>query len=184
LINSKFCCIIGDYESLLVLLERPPVYCPSQSPRTIQLLVSFKRNEKDSILYDHTGAVVRPFTNKSQVLDIFGTPVLCDGGWNSPSNVEQLLTMVGNVHSARGQRGGYETSCQDCWDLENDGIHTHGCRVHRQGLRLWSQGNPCRSTIIELVTSKNNLHAATYTAHGDIAFTPEEFLDKRRTSLL
>jgi hypothetical protein len=118
--------------------------------------------------------------NQSQVMDIFGMPVICDGGWNSPSNVEQLLTMVGNTHSARGQRGGYETSCEDCWNLERDGIHSHGCRVHRQGLRLWSQGNPCRSTIIELVTAKNNLHAATYTAHGDIAFTPDEFLDKRR----
>ena len=111
--------------------------------------------------------------------DVFGFPIICDGGWNSPSNIEQFITMVGNLHIARGQRDSFLDHCEQCRVLENNGTHNHGCIQHRGGLRLFRTGNPCKIEIMEAVSARNNIDALTYTTQGDIAFTPMEVLDKR-----
>jgi hypothetical protein len=106
--------------------------------------------------------------------------MLCNEGWFSPSNVDQLITMVGKTHVARGQRGPFKDSCEECWLLENTGEHSHGCVYHRSDISLWKTGNPCKSTIMEVVNAQNQILLKTYIPRADLALYPDEFVDKRR----
>lgn len=62
-----FCSHIGDYESLLMLLPKPPnEFCPSMKPESIALFISYKRGEKGTPLTDDDG---------NHVSDVFGHPM-------------------------------------------------------------------------------------------------------------
>lgn len=58
---------IGDYESLLMLLPKPPnEFCPSMKPESIALFISYKRGEKGTPLTDVDG---------NHVSDVFRHPM-------------------------------------------------------------------------------------------------------------
>ncbi|KAH9097852.1 hypothetical protein LEN26_016941 [Aphanomyces euteiches] len=68
-----FCSLVGDYNSLLILLECPPEpFCPSMSPSSIVDFIRFKRQEKGAPFF-------RQGSNQ-QCMDVFGNPVVCMGG--------------------------------------------------------------------------------------------------------
>ncbi|KAJ3073776.1 Nuclear control of ATPase protein 2 [Podochytrium sp. JEL0797] len=72
-----FCTLIGDWESMLTLLDnKVEPFCPSMSANTIALFIRFKRWEKGAPLVDF---------DEDDVLNTDGEPVLCQGGgWNDP----------------------------------------------------------------------------------------------------
>ena len=105
--------LIGSYDSLLMLLDNPPEpFCPSMDPLAVALFVKYKRNKAGMELTDGNGNIVK---------DNFGNIVVCDGKWNDPKNVDQLLSAVGAIHAARGQRGPYEDCCNECIELDKVG---------------------------------------------------------------
>ena len=84
-----------------MLRDNPPdPFCPAMNVQTIADYIKFKRNEAFS-----------PFIRigeTDQAIDVFGIDLTSYGGWNDPKNVDQLLSAVGAIHSARGHRGQYE----------------------------------------------------------------------------
>ncbi|KAI9345453.1 hypothetical protein DFJ73DRAFT_489403 [Zopfochytrium polystomum] len=59
-----FCAIIGDYDSLLMLLEEPPTpVCPSMKPSTLASFIRFKRFPPGTLLVD---------ADNNPVRDVFG----------------------------------------------------------------------------------------------------------------
>ena len=80
-----FCSLLGDYESMLILKENRPRFCPAMSPRMIANFIKFKRLKRGR--------------------DIYGRNIKCQGGWNDPDNVKQLLSAVGALHAAAENSG-------------------------------------------------------------------------------
>jgi hypothetical protein len=88
--------LIGDWDSLLMLLENAPEWCPSMNPHSLALLIRYKSDWlKGAVLRDWDG---------NKVLDAFGDDVLCQGGWNAPTNANQLKSAVFVIHLRREQR--------------------------------------------------------------------------------
>eukprot|EP00474_Spongospora_subterranea_P004289 CRZ04747.1 hypothetical protein [Spongospora subterranea] len=98
--------LVGDYQSLLIMLDHPPEpFVPSMSIESIQLLIDSKTGVKGEPLINRHGVLVK---------DIFGRPMVAQGGWNDPAIVAQLLSAVSGIHSARQQRGQYLEACDRC----------------------------------------------------------------------
>ncbi|CAK4949207.1 unnamed protein product, partial [Aphanomyces euteiches] len=164
-----FFSLLGDYDSLLMLLDNPPEpFCPSMSPYTIADFINFKRQPKGSIF-------VRIGDDK-QCIDVLGRPIVCQGGWNDPRNVDQMLSAVTVVHSARGQRGGFSDRCDACFH-ESDNNNYLGCRYHRGSPRLWRTGSPKLSELVENTAKSSWKESSDYIAQGDSPLSPWELMD-------
>ncbi|KAI9359581.1 hypothetical protein DFJ73DRAFT_902032 [Zopfochytrium polystomum] len=78
-----FFSLIGDYESLIILEDTPPDFCPSMDYKSLILVLKFKQQPKGNQLLHE---------NRAPVMDVLGQEVLCQGGWNAPNVVNQLLS--------------------------------------------------------------------------------------------
>ena len=164
--------MIGDYESLLMLQEFPPTpFCPSMRPETIKKFVVFKRSPKDTPLVSDDGTPAK---------DVNGKEMLCSGGWNAPTNVDQFLSAVSAVHSARNQDGPYQDVCTGCVEddlkLRDGSGGLGGCRFHRGQPWLWRRGNPKNSSLIHNLVNKNAKDGHAYQSEGATPLTPHELL--------
>lgn len=71
-----FFCLVGDYESLLMLQPKAPTpFCPSLNADGISDFIRYKRGIKGTQLLNKLS---------QPVLDIFGNPILCQGAWCNP----------------------------------------------------------------------------------------------------
>ena len=168
-----FCSLIGDYESYLVLLPRPPVpFCPSMNPRTIADFIRFKRGKQG-----------KPFVRldcNEQCMDVLNKPVFCQGGWNDPRNVDQCLSALGAIHSSRGQVGVFEDRCVMCRNAQKQ---HKGCRIHPGKPQVWRKGNPCKTALVKDVMARSRKDGSGYVAEGDCALTPFEVMNMRNVLL-
>ncbi|ORY43852.1 hypothetical protein BCR33DRAFT_251222 [Rhizoclosmatium globosum] len=171
---NYFCSLIGDYDSMLMLLERPPQRPPSMSAETISLAMKFKRKAEGTPLTD---------SDDQPVTDVNNQPIPCQGGWNDPKNCNQLLSSLASIHKARGveENEPYCEPCDDCILLDKQGnfYGCNGCRG-RGFPRLWRRGNPCMSAIVQNTLRQSTIDAAGYKALGDSPWTPQEFLTIRQ----
>lgn len=167
-----FFSLIGDYESLLILLEYPPEpFCPSMDPNSIALFINWKRYPAGSPLLEiGNGSVI--------LADVEGNPIRCQGTWNDPNNVNQLLSAVGAIHEARNQGGAYFNSCEDCIDIYTRLNDKSGCRFHTTA-QLWRRGNPRTAVVVKNTFKQSNIDGSGYVAEGDSALTPWELLSLR-----
>ncbi|KAL3894662.1 MAG: hypothetical protein SGCHY_005148 [Lobulomycetales sp.] len=115
-------CYTGDYASMLVLLDRPPVEkCPSVDPKLLTLVVFYKaEHNKGKELKDQNGNTVYHVPLQGQE-DQPVTPIICAGGWKAESNYFHLKSGMTAVHQARHQRGAYSDKCETCWTLWTNG---------------------------------------------------------------
>ena len=158
-----FCSLVGDYESLLILSPNAPSpFCPSMDPETIVSFIKFKRSAEGAELLDKDGNAVK---------DVLGNPVLCQGGWDDPRNVEQLMSAVGLLHEARGEtgRGAFEDRCLACIAAESEGKRD-GCRRPHTTSHLWRIGNPLRSEILKNTMKQSTKDGAACVPKGTLAF--------------
>jgi hypothetical protein len=166
-----YCSIVGDYSGLLILLDTPPEpFCPAMDPHTVANFIRYKRGIKGDPLLDEE--------TEAQIVDVFGNPVYCQGGWKDPKNVDQLLSAVGALHSARGHRGHFIDFCDECIALDGNKEY-QGCRFHRGAPRLWRQGNPKDCDLMTNVVNRNSKDGSDYMAQGDSPLTPWEVMDIR-----
>ncbi|TPX74577.1 hypothetical protein CcCBS67573_g04170 [Chytriomyces confervae] len=167
------CALLGDHDSQLMLLDNPPACPPSMNKDTIVKFITFKREEAGTPLVH----------NNEPVLDVFGDPVYCQGGWNDPNGVAQLLTALTSVHQARGveENEPYCDPCNTCIELDKQGDR-FGCDSCRgRGFpRLWRRGNPCRNIDVKNTMARSTRNAAGYRALGDSPLTPQELLNIRQ----
>lgn len=119
--------MIGDWSSLLTLLDCPPIaHCPAISPDSLVLLMRYKRGLKGTPLLNPNG---------HPVLNLNGEAILCAGGW-SADTITQFQAAVSVNHIARGNSGAYQEKCAACISIFNDPIQTpnklafNGCMNH------------------------------------------------------
>jgi hypothetical protein len=161
-----FCCLIGDYESLLVLQEdAPSKLCPSMSAITVSNFLRFKKGKSGDILTD---------IYSKTVFDRHNGRVICQGGWNDPKNVKQCLSAISVLHATRQQRGQYNDSCASCWqDIHRD-VESTGCFHHRGNAILWRSGDPALSEIVENTKKTSAKESLDYVVQGNFALMINE----------
>jgi hypothetical protein len=161
---------IGDYQSLLIMLDRPPEpFVPSMGVESIRLFIDSKTGVKGTSLVDRHGVLVK---------DVLGRNMVVQGGWNDPTIVAQLLSAISGIHSARQQRGQYLEACQDCIDQDNSG-QLAGCRYHRGTPLLWRKGNPKESDLMMNVVKQTKIDNPDYVPKGDTPLSPWELISMR-----
>ncbi|RKP17529.1 hypothetical protein ROZALSC1DRAFT_24113 [Rozella allomycis CSF55] len=97
---EQFLTLIGDHESLLLLHKHCPTpFCLSINGTCVAYDITSKHGIKGSIIKD---------INQNEVIDVFGEPVQCFGGWNDPKNLKQFMSALGWLHTLRGNGGQYE----------------------------------------------------------------------------
>ncbi|KAJ3011312.1 UNVERIFIED_CONTAM: hypothetical protein HDU68_001709 [Siphonaria sp. JEL0065] len=129
----------------------------------------WKRNEPDTPVLDSLG---------DAVVDVFGNPVLCQGGWTgSNSSIKKSSGAISALHESRGQGGEYHRQCDSCRAKPEAQWH-EGCRSHPGKPQVWRSGNPIRCQ--EITNAKQNLQDRTYQPYGDTYPTLLEFLKWRK----
>eukprot|EP00474_Spongospora_subterranea_P006372 CRZ06830.1 hypothetical protein [Spongospora subterranea] len=168
-----FCCMIGDYEGLLLLQEdAPDHFCPSLCASTLSNFIRFKRGEVGSVLVDAHGETV---------LDRKGDVIACQGGWKDPDNVGQLISAVSVLHAAREQQGQYSESCQTCWDVyHQDASCTNGCFHHLGKPRFWRTGDSSTSDVVQNTKRSSNRDSICYQSKGNFALMMNELIAIRQ----
>jgi hypothetical protein len=170
----RFCAWIKDYESMLILVtphgavgEEQQQARPAMKPSTIDLMLRFKRETKDTPLENTAGI---------PVLDIFGKPVHCDGAWNNPQKADQLCSAISAVHDAwelHSNTQGFKEACEGCRSLplqdRNRGCHV--C-VGSTGPRPYRVGNPCHTQIVK--NTLKNVQDPNYQEVGNSQLTPKD----------
>ncbi|KAI9324302.1 hypothetical protein DFJ73DRAFT_966423 [Zopfochytrium polystomum] len=190
---QHFCALIGDHESLLMLLASPPTpICPSMQPETIASFITYKRSPPNTPLLDPAGTAI--------VDVVHGQPIMCQGGWNDPMSANSFVSVISGIHRSRNQGGPFLEDCPRCKALETPptqepelpAVHQHepsttaastGCHAHRFRPMLYRMGNPLHCSTVRDALHNSSDAAATYVAEGDTGLTPWELLDVRRRLL-
>jgi hypothetical protein len=170
---TAFCAIVGDYESYAVVHKRAPDdFCPSIKPETIALYFRYKRCQK--------GSYLKCFTTNEHVNDIFGSPILCEGGWNDPGNGNQFLTAMTSLHDTRDQKGPFRAPCSTCIEQWKKNQESNGCRFHPGEIRIWRTGNPRNSDIVRNAYREFTQELFDYEVRGSYQLLPVELLEIRK----
>lgn len=155
-----FCILTGDYESMLLLLEKPSEpFCPAMSPSTIANYIRFKRGEKEQKLVDAS--------TEQPLKDIFGKEIFCVQQWIDPKNVDQFLSAIGTMHASKDHRESFFDCCKECIVEHKGDKNSIVCRFHKGQPLLWRKGNPKNCSLIENVVRKNTKDGSGYVAQGD-----------------
>ena len=132
----SLCALIGDYESMLMLLPTVPEHAPSMKAETCELMLRFKRQAKNTPLM-RTGS-----NSAQQVRDIFGNKVYAQGGWNNPKGEWILTAGITGLHQNHGHTG--EGYCKPCGKCMRKLDQSKGC-VHHVGQPLLRRmGDPTK----------------------------------------
>jgi hypothetical protein len=105
----NFLAIIGDYQSMLILLEYPPSNPPPMNPRSILLFVYHRMEFPGTPLYnDHEQSKSDPLK------DVFGQQVLSEGSCRSKSGLSHIFPVIKTLHQSFKQGGTYMHPCEEC----------------------------------------------------------------------
>jgi hypothetical protein len=128
-----------DVESQIILLRKCPLNAPPVKPQTLILYVKYKIEEKGTILKDENG---------NEIIGKSGTPIICKGGWNAPTNWEQFKSILSMLHVYRGHsESSYYDACRECRAL-GVGLDNDGCMHHKGQRRVYASGNPTFSNDV------------------------------------
>jgi hypothetical protein len=171
-----FCFLIGDFESMLILLDKAPVgRLPSCRVATVQLFIKWKIFPKGSIL---TG------DNDEPIIDYEGKEIECVGSWNAPDNMRQFSSALTLVHISRGQACAYTEACLDCLSgaevAGSENLHTFfGCESHHPNRKISRQGDPMTDQRLLDYMKSIFVEKSAYVQKGDSPITPFELLQVR-----
>ncbi|KAJ3310170.1 hypothetical protein HDV04_005364 [Boothiomyces sp. JEL0838] len=160
-----FCCLIGDYESLLILQEDAPrPFSPAVSANTAAAFILYKRNDANAILKLPNG-------EKKEIK--------CTGKWKDPKNTMQFSSALSSLHNAWPDHigGSYQDSCLNCV------IADKACMLHERMLGralLLRRGDPTLSQPFKDINKQSKKEGSGYLAHGDDALTVFELLVLRQ----
>lgn len=161
---AKFCFLIGDYDSSLLLDPFAPKFAPSMKVGTLVLYLQFKYHEAEEFLTDING---------NAISDVEGKPIYCTGSWNDPGNADSVRAAVNAIHEARDQKGAYMEPCDDCCALDIDNRHK-GCPYHSGRPLCRRQGNPTNDPAFVNAIKQVKKNGETYKIHGCDQLMPGE----------
>jgi len=127
----RFCAIKGDYDSMLLLLPKPPAFSPAMNVETVEEFVKFKRKTKGETTLDN---------RESPILDVFDCQITNEGSWKAPKNVDIFRAAIHDLHHANNHNMGYEEACDECMKLQGERRH-HGCHHHSGNPLLKRKGD-------------------------------------------
>ena len=105
----NFLAMIGDYQSMLILLEYPPKNPPPMNPHSILLFVYHRMEAPTTPLcYDHDQSKTTP------LIDVFKTPILAEGSCRSKGGLLHLFQPISIVHRSHNLNAKYVAPCPDC----------------------------------------------------------------------
>ena len=163
----RYCALVGDYDSMLILLPEPPANVPAT-----RLELHFKRKQKNSPLLK-TGS-------SETVQDVFGAPMTADGGWVAPKNEMIFSAALSDLHRAHNHSGEYTDSCDACLAKPKAKQHT-GCFHHSSSPQLTRKGNPCDHEIYKnskkAMIKEGKLNG--YKETGSMQLLPSDLRDLR-----
>jgi hypothetical protein len=161
--------LLGDWESMMCLLDNPPAGCPSMRVRSIVLYFEWRR--RSGTLMDQNGQEVR---------DRFGNPISCISTWVAPGNVHQCRSAISDIHEKIGQRGTYRESCEQCILNYRVNGSQQPCPVHLGGFPLLRRtGNPRESNSLNNYMDMLADETADYVPYGSEPLDPWELLRVR-----
>lgn len=131
----RFCALIGDYDSMIILHPCAPPGAPPMNPATIILFVRYKRCLKGEPLLRNLDDA------SSEVKDVTGNLVKCTGSWKDPGNKDGFQAAVRELHREHSHSGEYLTTCNDCLKLPLE-KRSFGCLQHSCNARLFCRGDP------------------------------------------
>jgi hypothetical protein len=174
----RFCFLVGDYESALLLSDtkRPANPLPMKE-ETVRLYMQFMTKEEGSVLNNPT--TLQPVT------DVLGKPIKCIGRYTSPKSLAALQGAISKLHSHfESTKGVYQDGkCSDCHQLANDGKN-EGCELHLYSPNVRRKGDTLNSIGFKNDLSKYKKYAKEhYTQKGNLQLTPGE-VRQCRTYLL
>ena len=163
----KYAAITGDYDSMLLLLKKPPAHCPAMNVLTVESFLRFKRLDKGEPMLD---------INDEPILDVLGNPMTAEGSWNNPENRGTYRAAINDVHVANSHTAEYEESCPEC-NAVAQVVRHQGCEHHLGSPRLYRHGNPTQNIVFtNTVKEMQNLaSAAGYKAKGSSQLLPSDF---------
>jgi hypothetical protein len=101
--------IIGDYMSMLILLDFPPLYSPPMKPLSILMFVYHRMESPGTPLFlDHHKSKMDPLK------DVFDAPVLSEGLCRSKGGLLHLFQPISVLHRMQKLKGEYLEPCDDC----------------------------------------------------------------------
>ena len=163
---EKFCWLIGDYESSIILNLRRPDFSPSMSVETIVLYLRYKFHRETYVLKDLSG---------NNVKDVDGNVIMCTGTWNDPGNAEHFRAAINALHEARGveNRGLYLEVCKACQALSESNRHK-GCKNHSGQSQFNRKGNPTTDPSFKNALMQVKKDGESYKIHGCDQLMPGE----------
>ncbi len=172
----RYCGIHGKYQPMLMLLSPAPRNVPSMELSVVEEFPRFKRLKPGDPLMSTNGS--------TQLKDVFGTPMTCDGGWDNPKNAEHFAATIGDAHVANDRGGQYYDHCDACRALPTEERYK-GCEHHFGEPRLCNKGNPTDHIVFKNVMATLNQLAEDegYEEHGSSQLLPSD-LRMLNTNLL
>jgi hypothetical protein len=185
----NFLAIIGDYESMLILLVKPPQNCPSVKFASTQGFVLHKFNVPlQPLCYSWEGG--DPILDRNQV------PILSEGAVDNSTWMQTLFAALNYLHP-RNAKGGetqeYSPTCEACYliyfDQSAPGVPPNErvsqytpCPSHTDSpCRYCNRGNPyykSSSLLINLTAYlKDESRRRQYTERSKDALLPSDVLD-------
>ena len=131
---ERFCALVGDYDSLIILHKNCPKHPIAMNLDTIIQFVRYKFLPEGTLL---TGL------NDEPIKDVDGEDVLCIEAWSSPKHIESFAAAVANLHRARNNGMPYVEVCEECQKSKN----TNGCRSHEGSRQRFRKGKPTNSDL-------------------------------------
>ena len=160
----SFMGMVGDYESMLMLLPRSPQTCPSMNVETLYQFVKWKRGKKTEPLLDSRSRTVK---------DVLGNVVFCNGKWSHESNAQQFFGSMTCIHNAFGQFSDYSEICEACVSLKAEG-NDKGCNPHYFRPKFWRSGNPVKSVLAKAALRFNTNDAKSHKSNAAEQLLPDQ----------
>jgi hypothetical protein len=176
-----WCCLIGEYESLLVLQDKVPKECPSMNPRTLELFARYKT------LLPGTNLSAPDSKGKEKlILDVLNRPIVAKAAngdmlkpaWGGPQSHDTFCAAVKRIHLRIRQVGQFQDQCDECLKIPL-ADRFKGCNQHPGNPRVRRLGDP--TTSVEMIGSKkqNLSDHADHTPDGAQPLMPSEMVRLR-----
>ena len=106
----EFLSLIGDYESMLILLPNPPFNCPSVNVDSMKKYLLYKFLTKDDYLkYNDNFVMTYDFNAQT-----FSQKLKCLGVVKNPDGFKAFYSSIGNIHVYQNHNGSYRNICINC----------------------------------------------------------------------
>eukprot|EP00980_Cylindrotheca_fusiformis_P018771 scaffold6255_cov118-Cylindrotheca_fusiformis.AAC.1 len=127
-----FLAMIGEYDSMLILLVLPPRQCPSMDLKVIRHFINHRCQQPRSPIFFDDGV--------TPLKDIDQQHVLAEGTIQNTHFFDSLFAAINLIHSRANQTGSYIQQCAVCFD-RFERHEPHGCPHHGIEYPYCNKGN-------------------------------------------